>query len=263
MMRGLGIHQGASIMRFFLFVAAMLATGSVFSAETSAKVIIRWHGHSFFEVESSKGTRIVLDPHAIDAYGRNEVSADLVLISHLHNDHNQVGVIKNQAKAKIVYGLKTGAKRPDWNPIDETFRDVHIRTVGVYHDDVEGMERGKNAVFIIDVDGLHIVHLGDLGHLLTPKQTQQIGPVDVLMIPVGGVYTTNGTEAKQVVEQLKPREYIIPMHYGTRVFDEVLPPDEFLEDQKNVKKYETNQLIVDAGFKPSEPVIAVLSWQQK
>src|SRR5205814_3222627 len=128
--------------------------------------------------------------------------ADLVLISHLHNDHNQLGAVQDQAKAKIIYGLKGGARKTDWNLIDETFRDVHLRTVGVYHDNAEGMERGKNTVFVIEVDGLRIVHLGDLGHLLTPRQIKAIGPVDVLMIPVGGVYTINGSEAQKVVERL-------------------------------------------------------------
>jgi L-ascorbate metabolism protein UlaG (beta-lactamase superfamily) len=245
-----------------ILAAALGVSGPVTAADApAAKVTIRWHGQSFFEIESSKGTRIVTDPHAIDAFGRTDVSADLVLISHLHSDHTQVDVLRNAAKAKILTGLKANGKKTDWNPIDETFRDVHIRSVGVYHDNAEGMERGKNAIFIIEVDGIRIVHLGDLGHLLTPKQIKAIGPVDVLMIPVGGVYTINGSDAKEVVAQLKPRMYIIPMHYGTKTFDDLLPPDEFLEDQKNVKKYISNKLTVESGFKPAEPIVAILDWK--
>src|SRR5207245_10783340 len=138
---------------------------------------------------------------------------------------------------------------------------VHVRAVGVYHDNVEGMERGKNTIFMLEVDGLRIVHLGDLGHVLSDKEIKKIGPVDVLMIPVGGVYTINGTEAKQVVGQLKPKQYILPMHYGTKAFMDLLPPDEFLEDQKNVKKYPTNQITVEAGAKVAEPIIALLDWK--
>ena len=88
--------------------------------------------------------------------------------------------------------------------------------------------------------------------------------MDVLLIPVGGVYTLNGSEAKQVVEQLKPTKYIIPMHYATTGFDDVLKVDEFLEDQKkeNVKHYElTNKLVIESDFKPKEPIIAVLNWK--
>jgi L-ascorbate metabolism protein UlaG (beta-lactamase superfamily) len=247
-----------------LFAAAVIAAIlSVSPAAAEGKVTIRWHGQSFFEIITSKGTRIVTDPHAIDAYGRIHVQADLVLISHLHSDHTQVGVIDNKDKAKIIYGLKVVNQREEWNPVDETFRDVKVRSLGVYHDTMQGMERGKNTIFIIDVDGMHIVFLGDLGHLLDAGQIRQIGPVDVLMIPIGGVYTINGSDAKTVVKQLKPTKYIIPMHYGTDVFEDLLGPDEFLEDQKNVKKFPgNNELVVDPNFKPAEPVIALLYWRK-
>jgi len=243
-----------------LALACVIASGAL-AADAPRQVTIHWHGQSFFEIESSKGTRIVIDPHAIEAFGRKEVSADVILVSHFHSDHTQVDVVKNQARAKILFGLKANGKKTDWNPVDETFRDVHIRSIGAYHDTTEGMERGKNTIFILEMDGLRIVHLGDLGHLLTPKQLQAIGPVDVLMIPVGGVYTINGSEAKKVVEQLKPRQYILPMHYGTKAFDDLLPADEFLEDQKNVKKFVTNKLTVASDFKPAEPIIAILDWK--
>lgn len=246
---------------FAVFAVALLSAATVTAADLPGKVTIRWHGQSFFDIQSSKGTRIVIDPHAIEAYGRQTVSADLILISHLHNDHTQVGVVQDQTPAKIRYGLKGGSRKIDWNPIDETFQDVHIRTVGVYHDNVEGMERGKNTIFIVEVDGLRIVHLGDLGHLLSAKEIKAIGPVDVLMIPVGGVYTINGAEAQKVVKQLKPKQYILPMHYGTKVFTDLLPPDEFLEDQKNVKKYATSKITVEAGAKVTEPIIALLDWK--
>src|SRR5262249_6470817 len=243
-------------------LAGFCVTGMAAAADPTGKVEIRWHGQSFFTVQSSKGTRIAFDPHAIEAYGKQTVTADLILISHFHTDHIQLSAVQNQAKARVLYGLKGGAKKTDWNPIDETFRDVHVRSVGVYHDNMEGMERGKNTIFIVEVDGLRIVHLGDLGHLLSDKDIKKIGPVDVLMIPVGGVYTINGAEAKKVVEQLKPKRYILPMHYGTKVFDDLLPPDEFLEEQKHVRKYPTNQLTLDASSPPpGEPTIALLHWK--
>jgi L-ascorbate metabolism protein UlaG (beta-lactamase superfamily) len=244
-----------------LLLAVLVAAPA--GAAGSKKVILRWHGQSFFDLETSQGTRIAFDPHAIEAYGRITAKADLVLVSHLHNDHTQVDVIENKDK-KVIYGLKGSGKKVEWNRVDEQFRDAHVRTVGVYHDAAQGMERGKNAVFIVEVDGLRIVHLGDLGHLLTEEQVKQIGPVDVLMIPVGGVYTLNGSEAKQVVEQLKPRQYVIPMHYGTKVYDDLLPVDEFLEDQpkEDVKRFElTNKLVVESDFKPRRPIVAVLNWK--
>ena len=81
----------------------------------------------------------------------------------------------------------------DWAKIDTTVKDVHIRNVPTYHDEEEGAKRGKNSVFVVEAAGLKFVHLGDLGHVLTQKQVDRIGPVDVLMVPIGGVYTLTAT----------------------------------------------------------------------
>jgi L-ascorbate metabolism protein UlaG (beta-lactamase superfamily) len=242
---------------------AIVGIASIQAAD-GKKPTLRWHGQSFFDLETSKGTRVAFDPHAIEAYGRIIVKADVVLISHLHNDHTQVDVIDNPKK-KIIQGLTGTGRKVEWNPVDEKFKDIRIRAVGVYHDNAQGLEKGKNAIFIVEADGLRFVHLGDLGHLLTPEQIQKIGPVDVLMIPVGGVYTLNGTEAKKVVAQLKPRLYVIPMHYGTKAFEDLLPVDEFLEDQprENIKLFpRSNALTIEPDFKPAQPVVAVLNWKR-
>jgi L-ascorbate metabolism protein UlaG (beta-lactamase superfamily) len=252
-------------MRFLLATLILsFASGNSFAGEAPKKPVLRWHGQSFFDLTTTKGTRIVFDPHAIDVYGRQSVPADLVLISHFHNDHTQVGILSNPGKFKVLEGLKRAGNKVEWNLLDEKFRDVRVRTVGVYHDNAQGLEKGKNAVFIVEADGLRFVHLGDLGHLLTKEQVKEIGPVDVLMVPVGGVYTINGSDAKEVVAEIKPKKYILPMHYGTKVFDDVLPPDEFLEDQKkeSVKRKGSDQLEIDPDFKPAEPEIVLLDWKQ-
>ena len=248
------------MLRRLVVLVAALALVTTGEAQTPKKVEIRWHGQSFFEVKTSKGTRIVFDPHAIEAYGRKMVEADLVIMSHIHNDHTQLGAITTRTRKEIL-GLKIVGKRWDWNLVEETFRDVRVRTVGVYHDNMKGMERGKNAVFVVEFDGLKVVHLGDLGHVLTPDQVRDIGAVDILMIPVGGIYTLNGGEAKKVVAQLRPTRYVLPMHYGTKVYDDLLPIKEFREEQKNVKQYLSNLLTVEADKKLAEPIIAVLGWK--
>jgi L-ascorbate metabolism protein UlaG (beta-lactamase superfamily) len=240
------------------------------AAAADKDLIIRWHGQSFFEIVTTAGTRIVLDPHAIEQYGRKDIPADLVLMSHLHNDHTQVGVIPNIKKAKQYNALKDekgDGKRVEWNAIDEKFKDVHFRCVGVYHDNSMGMQRGKNGVWIMEIDGLKIVHLGDLGHLLTDAQLKRIGEADILMVPVGGVYTLNGIDAQKVVEQIKPKRYVIPMHYGTEVYDDLLNIKYFLDEQKEgalVKKFATNELKVDPkAAPPKEPTVAILHWAGK
>jgi len=253
------------MLRYFAVVAVGLLIGAVGqAADKTGPVTIRWHGQSFFEIISSKGTRIVTDPHNLEAFPVPEdIRADLITMSHTHDDHSFVSSVQNHREAKTLAGWVVRGKTLDWNPIDQDFRDVHVKTVGTYHDDSKGAERGKNTVFIFDVDGMRIVHLGDLGHLLNDAQLKAIGKVDVLMIPVGGVFTINGDEAKKVVNQIKPSKYILPMHYGTKEFDIVQPPDEFLEDQKpeTIKRLKSNQLIVKPDFKPAQPIIVLMNWR--
>src|SRR5205823_15019842 len=128
-----------------------------------------------------------------------------------------------------------------------------IRSIGVFHDNAEGLRYGKNSIFILEVDGWKIVHLGDLGHLLNPAQLKRIGPVDVLMVPVGGIYTLNGSEAKQVVAQIQPKEYVFPMHYGTRVYGDLLPITEFLDDQDRAKVTSSTDNLLTLNRDPQRP----------
>jgi L-ascorbate metabolism protein UlaG (beta-lactamase superfamily) len=256
------------MIRFFPAVALLLFCTAVSSAQDK-KPIVRWRGQSFFEIITSKGTRIVTDPHAIEAYGRPLVKADLILMTHFHVDHTRTDAVTDAKKAKQINALKKveGDRPPEWNVIDEKFKDVHIRTVGTYHDDMAGLQRGKNGVFVLELDGLRIAHLGDLGHTLSREQLKKIGKIDVLMIPVGGVYTLNGLEAQKVVAQIKPTRYVIPMHYGTKVYDDLLNLDYFLAEQKmgTVKRFlNTNELVLDPKAEaPKVPIIAILDWEKK
>jgi L-ascorbate metabolism protein UlaG (beta-lactamase superfamily) len=247
-------------------LAALLICAGAAPAQDN-KLLIRWHGQSFFEIVTPAGTRIVLDPHALEAYGRKQVKADLVLMSHFHNDHTQLESVENAKKARVINALKRGEREAaEYNVVDEKFKDVHLRTLGTYHDSMSGLQRGKNGVWILDVDGLRIVHLGDLGHQLSREQLTKLGTVDVLMIPVGGVYTINGLEAQKVVEQIKPRRYILPMHYGTLVYNDLLDLKYFLEDQEmgTEDRCAGNELAIDPKAEaPKKPVIAILHWEGK
>jgi L-ascorbate metabolism protein UlaG (beta-lactamase superfamily) len=259
------------MIRFFGSVLAglLVCLGTALGGAQPRPVTITYHGQSFFEIRSSKGTNVIIDPHLIPEYGRLLVApkADLVLMSHSHNDHTQIEALANKdsKKLKIIPGWKTEGGRITWNLVNETFKDVKIRSVAVYHDTVQGMKYGKNTVFIIEMDGWKIAHLGDLGHVLSREQVKQIGPVDVLMIPVGGVYTINGSEAKEVVEQIKPKEYIIPMHYGTPRFSDLLPPTEFLEDQpkERVARMTDNRLVLNRDPQRPRPLIVVMHYFPK
>jgi L-ascorbate metabolism protein UlaG (beta-lactamase superfamily) len=133
---------------------------------------------------------------------------DVVTVSHEHADHNNVALATGSPT--VLRGLAAG----DWAKIDQTIKGVRVYTVPTYHDDSQGSARGKNAVFVFDVEGLRLAHLGDLGHKLNDDQIKQIGKVDVVMIPVGGFFTIDGKVAAEVVAQLKPK-IAIPIHYAT------------------------------------------------
>jgi L-ascorbate metabolism protein UlaG (beta-lactamase superfamily) len=251
-------------------LAALLFCAAAAPAEEK-KLLIRWHGQSFFQIVTPAGTRIVLDPHAIENFGRKLVPADLVLMTHLHSDHIQLESVENVNKAKVINALKRTDRDTEYNVVDEQFKDVHIKTLGTYHDAMSGTRFGKNGVWIMDVAGLRIVHLGDLGHALSKEQLDKLTDrgrkkVDVLLVPIGGVYTLNGLDAQKVVEQIKPERYIVPMHYGTPVYTDLLDTKYFLEDQTmgTVQKVAGNELAIDPkADPPKEPIIVLLHWEGK
>jgi L-ascorbate metabolism protein UlaG (beta-lactamase superfamily) len=245
------------------FTALLLVVAP--AQEPEKKLALRWFGQSFFQLETSAGKRIVFDPHAIPDFGRPIVKADIILCSHLHDDHTQLGSVEDAKAARIFYGLEEPKKgRPaDWKKVDEMVGKVRVRTVPLYHDAEEGLARGKNSAWVVEADGLTFCHLGDLGHELTAGQVKLIGKVDVLMVPVGGIYTLNGELAKKVVAQIKPRLYVIPMHYGVPGYEDLLPADEFLDGQANVKKLtSTNELVIPADAKADAPTIVLLGWKK-
>ncbi len=251
-------------MRRLLIALSCLGLLAASASAQDKKLTIRWFGQSFFQITTSAGTKIVIDPHAIEQYPRVQVEADLVLITHPHLDHSTLTPITNRDKAKILHGIKVAGRRQDWVPIDEKFKDVQVYSLGTFHDKESGMARGKNTVFIIEADGLRICHLGDLGHELSDRQVQTIGTVDVLMIPIGGIYTLNGTDAKKVMAQIKPRRLVLPMHYGTKAFEDLVGPEEFLDGLKNVvRQLDTNEIVLNPAEKPpEEPKVVLLGWKK-
>jgi len=229
------------------------------------EVKLRWYGQSFFQLETANRFRIVFDPHAIPNFGRAPVRADFVLISHPHNDHDQLGALESKVKEGDVYRGVVEPKpgRQEWKTVDEKRGQIRFRNLGTYHDAVNGAQRGKNSIWIVEVDGLLFCHLGDLGHELSDAQVKAIGKVDVLMVPIGGIYTINGEQAKKVVQLIKPRLFVLPMHYGVPGYDDLLGPEEFLEGQKNVKRMlGTNELVIPLNLKADPPTIVLLGWEK-
>jgi len=194
------------IQRLALFIG--LAAIAV-AQPTPSSVTLTWLGQSAFVMDTSTGLKVLLDPVNMGAYNNAPVEGvDVVTVTHEHGDHNAVDLAVGSPT--ILRGLANN----DFAKIDENIKGVHIRTVASYHDAEEGAQRGKNAIFVFEMPGLKVVHLGDLGELLDAQQVSAIGPVDVLLIPVSGGPTIDPKTAVEVGDQLSAK-VVIPMHYGT------------------------------------------------
>ncbi len=164
---------------------------------------IQWLGHSCFRLEESTDSAVVTDPYrSYVGIELPDVSADVVTISHDHDDHNNVEAVSGNP----VVLRETGV-------FEE--KGIHILGIHSSHDEVEGAKRGDNLIFKFRIDGVEVCHMGDIGQECTPELVEAIGPVDVLLIPVGGNYTVDGEQAKEYVDRLMP-DIVIPMHYKTR-----------------------------------------------
>jgi len=157
-------------------------------------------GHSSFRLKG-KSTSLVTDPFDKDMLGLKypKIEADIVTISHDHQDHNVTSAVENVHK--VVDG-----------PGEYEILGVSIIGLSTFHDDKKGELRGKNTIYVIEIDGLRIAHLGDLGHKLTESKLSDIGTIDILMIPVGGIYTIEPTIAANITRGIEP-SVTIPMHY--------------------------------------------------
>jgi L-ascorbate metabolism protein UlaG (beta-lactamase superfamily) len=164
------------------------------------KMKIKWLGHACFLLTASDGTRLVTDPYDNTiGYPPLDVEAYAVAISHDHFDHNHLDAVKG------------AAVRFD-KPGEYTFKDIKVRGLATYHDEVKGKKRGENVVFLFSMDGLTICHCGDLGHIPEEDVLKEMGKADILLIPVGGTFTIDGDTAASLVKKLNPT-LVMPMHY--------------------------------------------------
>ncbi|KRQ87765.1 metal-dependent hydrolase [Caloramator mitchellensis] len=184
---------------------------------------IKWLGHSCFKITNSKGIRILTDPFDDNVgYHLPQVETDIVTMSHQHFDHNFVDCVKGNFEVVNKVG-------------NFYVKDINITGVHTYHDEEGGKKRGDNIVYVFETDGMRICHLGDLGHILTPAQVEMISKVDILLIPVGGIYTLDAEKAKEIVSILRPK-IVIPMHFKTDVLKFNLDPvDNFTAYFENVE----------------------------
>ena len=186
---------------------------------------INWLGHSCFRIKGTKVT-IITDPYSPDlGYSLGKPAARIVTVSHQHPGHSYSQGIDGEPK------LVTG-------PGEYEISGVLIIGMATFHDGEKGGKMGKNTVYLMDVDEVSVCHLGDLGHVLTTEQVEELEDVDVLLLPVGGLSTINAAMAAEVVRQLEPK-VVVPMHYKTAALKRELEPvEEFLKEM-GVKEVES------------------------
>lgn len=209
---------------------------------------IKWLGHSAFLITSDQGTRIITDPYqpgGAISYGGIDEAADVVTVSHGHSDHNYVAQIKGNPQVLNAAGSAQA-------------KSIEFLGTATFHDSTEGSQRGSNLVFCFTVDGVRVCHAGDLGHPLSAQQVQEIGPVDLLLVPVGGAYTVDAAGAAQICEQLKPK-LVIPMHFKTdKLAFPIAGVDEFLKGRSSVRHANSSEVEIKAGQLPTATETVVL-----
>jgi len=208
---------------------------------------IKWLGHASFLITSDSGLKIITDPYITGgdiSYGQIKESADIVVVTHDHDDHNNVAAI--EGNPKVVRGAAN-------------IKEIEFKAIPTYHDDAGGEKRGRNTILCFELDGMRLCHLGDLGHQLSDSQVAELGTVDILLIPVGGFYTIDAKVATQLCDRLKPK-VIIPMHYKTaRCAYPITGVEEFLKGKKGVSKLNTSQVEFNPGELPATTQIVVLN----
>ena len=209
---------------------------------------VKWLGHACFLITSRHGLRVITDPYAVGGginYSPIRETADVVLVSHDHGDHNNVSAV--QGKPEVIKG--SGKK---------TVKGIQFKGISTSHDTSHGQERGLNTVFCFTVDHMKLCHLGDLGHVLSSAQVTEIGDVDILFAPVGGFFTIDSSVASQVSDQLKPR-ITIPMHFKTpKCTYPIATVEEFLRGKENVRRIVDSEAEFDRENLPAAREILLL-----
>ena len=221
---------------------------------SKADISIKWFGHASFGISDNEGMKIVTDPYC-EGLGYNfpKVSTNILTASHQHYDHNYIEAL--QEYSCYIKGL--GEFSSDC---------IDVKGIASYHDEEKGALRGPNNIYTYKIDKVRICHLGDLGHLLTKEEILDIGRVDILMIPVGGLYTIDAQNAAKVVEQIDP-QIVIPMHYKTEVLPEdfgaIDEVDKFISVMKGwkVEKHDVLEINESQLKELKDKTIAILSYK--
>jgi L-ascorbate metabolism protein UlaG (beta-lactamase superfamily) len=205
---------------------------------------ITWYGRACFRLKGREAT-VITDPCPPSTgfvAGRHDI--DLLTISHAHPDHTYT--------RSITAGLTLT------RPGEYEYHGVLATGVRTFHDGERGAARGENIIFSVEIDGVHLGHLGDLGHLMTEDQLSELGPVDVLLVPAGGQSTISPAEAAEVVSQVSPK-IVIPMHFATDgASSDLLGPERFIHEMGGGEPVRQPKAVVHPTSLPDETQVVLL-----
>jgi L-ascorbate metabolism protein UlaG (beta-lactamase superfamily) len=243
---------------------------------------IKWLGHASVLITSESGIKIITDPYkpgydivpgGLLSYGEITESADIVVVTHEHPDHNNVAAVHGHPE--IIRGAEIGKGTRVMS------KGIEFKGISCFHDDVEGNLLGKNTIVCFQVDGLSICHSGDLGHKLSDKQKAELGRIDILLLAVGLLLPTG--ERKFIINEAGQRheagwaEYLINSDIPNQVYDQLMPKvaipvhfsnekcsfklagvHEFLAGRENVSQLSTSEVEFKHGKLPENHQIIVL-----
>ena len=218
-------------------------------------VDIWWYGQSCFKVKG-KNASVVFHPFEAEFVGFRlpKIDSDIVCVSHDHKDHNNAAIVKGSAESHPPFVIS--------GPGEYEISSVNIVGIESFHDDKNGEERGKNTIYHVEIDEVNIVHLGDLGQKkLTQEQVETLSTCDILLIPVGGIYTISAKDAPDIIAQIEPK-IVIPMHYKLAGLKFDLDDlSKFLTVMGKEKIEQVSKLSISRDKLPEEVEIAVLEKQ--
>ena len=211
---------------------------------------ITWIGHACFLIEGIEGN-VVTDPFASSvpySFPPN-LAADVITVSHGHFDHNAADRVQGDPALMEATGHLE-------------VRGIPFVGIASHHDDQGGAERGSNTIYLFELDGLHIAHLGDLGEPLNKNQISALSKVEILLIPVGGTYTIDAHQAAEICSQLPSLRLVIPMHFKTDPIDDwpIETVDPFAEIMDNVRRISGSTVSVDRDTLPESLEVWILHY---
>ncbi|OGO23054.1 MAG: lactamase [Chloroflexi bacterium RBG_16_50_9] len=209
---------------------------------------ITWLGHSCLRIKGSEVV-IITDPFSPDlGYSLGKPTAHIITVSHEHPSHAYTQGIGGDPK--IIRG-----------PGEYEVKGALIIGMATFHDAEDGKKLGKNTIYLIELDGISVCHLGDIGHTLNAEQVEELGDVDVLLLPVGGISTIDAAMAANIIRQLEPKA-VIPMHYKTPAIKRELDPVEKFLKEMGMEQVESRpKLTVTRSSLPVSTQIFLLSYQ--